>query len=453
MLSQALTIARTTFIEAVRQPIYFILIMLAGVAMLLTTWSTGYSMDYTDVAEVSADNKLLLDICAATVFVVGTLLGAFIATSAISREIENKTVLTVISKPVARPVLILGKYAGVAAALMVAGAIMSIMLMLCIRHGVLSNASQDVDEPVIFFSLGALVIALGVALWGNILYGWHFTQTAVLLLFPLIAVAYGLVLLINAKWQVQGLGHDFKPQISLMIACVLLALLVMAAIAVAASTRLGQVMTIVICMGVLILGLMSNFFFGSRAFINDNLVRIASANPAAPRFAGFENAGDEYSLTLRAAARRAVKIGEPVWYGPYPNGAALSHPDYGFPDAVNTRSDALLQPGASAALVITAYDPTALTMTLRNIGASPVAVSRPPTADDYLFDAPTRTNYGALAVWGMVPNFQFFWLLDAVTQNQLIPAWHLLLVALYALDQIVIFLAVAILLFQRRDVG
>ena len=38
---------------------------------------------------------------------------AFVATAELSREIENKTVLTVVSKPVGRTTVIMGKYLGV----------------------------------------------------------------------------------------------------------------------------------------------------------------------------------------------------------------------------------------------------------------------------------------------------------------------------------------------------
>jgi uncharacterized membrane protein YidH (DUF202 family) len=48
---------------------------------------------------------------------------------------------------------------------------------------------------------------------------------------------------------------------------------------------------------------------------------------------------------------------------------------------------------------------------------------------------------------------QSFWLLDAITQNQPIPLTHVLLVYAYGLCQIVVFLSLAVILFQGRDVG
>jgi hypothetical protein len=52
-----------------------------------------------------------------------------------------------------------------------------------------------------------------------------------------------------------------------------------------------------------------------------------------------------------------------------------------------------------------------------------------------------------------VPNLQFFWLLDAVSQNQPVPLSHLVLVLMYAAVQIGAFLSLAVMLFQNRDVG
>lgn len=452
MLSQILTISRVTFIEALRQPIYFILIMIAGGAIFLTTWSTGYSMGMTEVGEVSGDNKLLLDVSLATVFLCGTLLGAFTATSAVSREIENKTVLTVVSKPVPRSVLILGKYLGVAGAIIVAVLQMILFVWLAIRHGVLSTASQELDMPVIIFAFGALAISLIVSIWGNIFYGWHFTQTAALLLLPLMILAFGLVMLIGPKWDIIPWFRDFKPQSAIACVSVLAALLVMAALAVAASTRLGQVMTIVVCFGMMLLGLMSSYLVGQYAYDNRPIARIKSAAPERDRFQAFDASGDEYLVTLRAGATRKIEVGQALYYGPMPNGSALSHPNFALRSGP-LDPDKILRTGSPPAIVVSAWAPTDLKLTLQNIGGQGVPVSRPPQQDDYIFDRATQVNIAAVAAWGIIPNLQFFWLLDAVTQNQLVPLSHMALLLAYAVTQVVLFLALAILLFQKRDVG
>src|SRR5690606_27955164 len=97
----------------------------------------------------SDDNKLLVDMGLSTLALAGLLLAAFTATGVLSNEIENKTVLTTISKPVSRPMFVLGKFAGVAAALVLAYATLAIIFLLTVRHKVMMTASDRFDMPVI----------------------------------------------------------------------------------------------------------------------------------------------------------------------------------------------------------------------------------------------------------------------------------------------------------------
>ncbi|MDP1663269.1 MAG: hypothetical protein Q8L55_15245, partial [Phycisphaerales bacterium] len=102
-------IARTTFLESVRQPITFIIVAMAAILMVLLTAATGFTLSFSESGEVSGDNKLLLDFGLATVMALSVLLAGFIATATMSREIENRTVMTIVSKPVPRPALVIGK--------------------------------------------------------------------------------------------------------------------------------------------------------------------------------------------------------------------------------------------------------------------------------------------------------------------------------------------------------
>src|SRR5690606_13376871 len=114
MLRQLLNIARNTAVESIRQPIFVVLVLLGGVMMALNVPLSANTMEVGGLG----DNKMLYDMGMSTIAIVGVLLAAFTATGVLSREIENKTVLTVVSKPVSRPVFVLGKFLGVAAAIM-----------------------------------------------------------------------------------------------------------------------------------------------------------------------------------------------------------------------------------------------------------------------------------------------------------------------------------------------
>lgn len=449
--SQIVTIAKNTFVESVRQPIYFVLIVLCGIMQVFNTWGAAYSMGYTDTAEVSGDNKVLLDLGLATIFVCGMLLAAFVATAVISREIERKTVLTVVSKPISRTAVVIGKYIGVAGAIMIAVVTMVVFLLMGLRHGVMSTAADTVDKPVIIFSLVAVGLSIGIGAWCNFFYGWSFTQTTTMLMCPFMAVAYVLVLLINKKWGLQEISHDFKPQITLACGSLLMAQLVMTAIATAASARLGQVMTIVVCSGIFVFGLLSNHFVGRLAFNNHLVARIQSVSNPNLNMIPLSQIGDTANVVLQYEPTTTLKPGMPFLYGPNPNGFPLSTLAFA-PGAADYTSDATytnyqLPP----ALVIT--EAHGRNVTVKHVGRDAKIVRFPPQPDDYIFIRPTKINLAAWAAWGMIPNVQFFWLVDAISQNQPVPGSHVALIGVYAVAQIGVFLSLAVILFQTREVG
>jgi hypothetical protein len=450
MLLQILTIARNTFVESIRQPIFFVLVMVSGLLQLFNTWSTGFAMGYTESGEVSGDNKLLFDVGLATVFVCGTLLAAFIATAVVSREIENKTVLTVVSKPVARPTLILGKYTGVAGAMLVAIVPMLIFLLMGIRHGVMSNASDDIDGPVVLFTFLAIFLAILIAAWCNFFYGWYFSQTCMVLLLPGMILAYVLVLLVSKKWQFQHLQDDFKPQITYACYALTMALLVLTAVATAVSTRLGQVMTIVVCAGFFVFGLLTNHIIGRHVFHNSPVASIFSATADDLTRPFWEKAGDGATITFQNPPSAPMRPGDTFYYGANPNGFPMSVTATPKFQGDVTRDTDLLGDDVPPALVVVSHE--GRTVKVRKAGNTPNVIN-PPQVRDYVFLEPTEVNYPALALWSLVPNMQYFWLVDAVSQNQPIPPRHLAMLTLYAAGQIGAFLCLGVVLFQRRDVG
>ncbi|QYU67722.1 ABC transporter permease [Leptolyngbya sp. 15MV] len=262
MITQILSIARTAFVESIRQPIFFVLVLVAAVLQFFNTATAAFSMGYTESGEFSGDTKWLLDIGLGTVFVLGTLLAAFVSTAVVSREIENKTVLTVVSKPIPRPLVVIGKYLGVAASLLIAVGCMLIFLLLALRHGVLTAVADEYDPPVLIFGFAALLGSIAIAAWCNYFYGWYFSHTAMVAMLPLLLVAYVLVLLLNKQWEWQPITTDLKPQTLFACLGLTMAILALAALATAVSTRLGQVMTIIVCASVFLFGLLSNYLIG-----------------------------------------------------------------------------------------------------------------------------------------------------------------------------------------------
>lgn len=256
MMQQLLSIARNTFIEAVRQPIFTVLVLAGLVLMALNPALTAYTFE--------DDNKLLVDLGLSTVFVICLLLAAFTATSVLTDEIESRTVLTVVSKPVSRPVFILGKYLGVAGAIALAFYILALAFLFARRHGVMVTTRDLMDLPVVVFGSLAVLLALLFAVSVNYLYRWVFTSTFVAALAVTATVAGLLTFSISPEWELQLPIADFVAEegamLQIVIGLVLVfeAVLVLTAVAIAASTRLGQIMTLLVCIGVFVLGLINN---------------------------------------------------------------------------------------------------------------------------------------------------------------------------------------------------
>lgn len=451
MVSTVYAIARNTFTESVRQPVYFIIVALAGLFQVFTTWSAAFSMGMTESGEVSGDDKLLLDINLATVFVCGMLLAAFLATAVISREIEQKTVLTVVSKPVSRVAVVLGKYLGVTVAIVIAVITMLVFLQLSIRHGVLQTSADKLDQPVLLFAGLAVLVSVLVGVWCNFFYGWVFSQTATLLLCPTMLLAWLAVLGLSKEWHYQPLLTSFKPQIFMASVAILLSQLVMTAVATAASARLGQVMTIVVCCGVFLMGLLSNHFLGRRAVDNDAISRVKESAPLLPSRPDFQRNGDGANIVLEFDPPRRLEPGMPIYYGPNPSGFMLAtKPFTPFAGDVNEISQ-LTDRTRPPAIVISQVD--GRKVRLLRVGADTPVAPRPPRPGDWLFIKPTAYQPVFLAAWLAIPNIQFFWLTDAVTQNQPIPPSHLGLLTMYAAAMIGVFLSLAVVLFQKREVG
>ena len=255
MFTKLWGIIGNSFTETIRQPIYGVLLLVTAFLLPFCAAISGYTME--------DDNKFLKDLGLSTLLLTGLFLSAFSAAGVLSREIDNKTVLTVISKPVGRPLFILGKFLGLAGALAVAYYLCGIVFLLVMRHGVMERASQHLDMPVILFGISAIAVTVVVAAFCNYLYDMQFASTSVALAVPLMTVALVLVCFINNEWEIQQFGKDFiDGQIVGAAALVFAMVMIATAVAVAASTRFGRVMTLVTCAAVMLIGLASDWFFG-----------------------------------------------------------------------------------------------------------------------------------------------------------------------------------------------
>lgn len=342
-IEQLLAIARNTFFECVRQPISLVILIASVLLVLISNPLSAFTM--------SDDQRMYVDIGLSTVFMSGAILAAFLATAVIDEEISNRTVLLVVSKPVARVTFILGKYLGATLALTAITAVPALTFLLVEVHGVMQTAATPYNWPCIVFGLAAVFMTIGTATWCNFFYGKSFAAIAALLGGPLLLIAYVLSLFFDSKWVAISAETEFRFDLVVSILLMFLSLGIISAISVAVSTRLGQVLTIGITLAILVLGLLSDWIFARKIVALEQLI------------------------SMRNAA----------------------------------------------------------------LGSS--------------FDIDHLALWGYKAGYAILPNFQVFWVVDAVNQGQPIPLEYISLVVPYAVLMTIAALALATALFQRREVG
>ncbi|MBE9137801.1 ABC transporter permease [Nodosilinea sp. LEGE 07088] len=140
VLSRVGVIGRTVFLEVIRDRILYLVALFALVMVIAKVL-------LPDIA-VGAENKILIDLGLASIHLLSVVVAVFVGTGLINKEIEKRTVLVLIAKPVSRAEFIVGKHLGLTA----------VLAVLIAALGLIFIALLAVSG--IAFSLGSLVLAL-----------------------------------------------------------------------------------------------------------------------------------------------------------------------------------------------------------------------------------------------------------------------------------------------------
>jgi ABC-type transport system involved in multi-copper enzyme maturation permease subunit len=211
---------------------------------------------------MSDDNKLLREIGLSTLFLTSLFIAIFSASGAVAEEMENKTITTVLSKPVQRPIFIIAKFFGVTAAVILAHYICTIALLMAIRHGVLESASATRDWTVISTAAVVVGAAFLLSAFFNYAYDWKFSSTAIVLtgIFGTLGIVF--LSFIDRDWQFNPQNNGINALDVYGAVLLLLAAIIIVALAVALSARFNIAVTLSACIGIFLLGLISDYTFG-----------------------------------------------------------------------------------------------------------------------------------------------------------------------------------------------
>lgn len=254
-MRQFLTIAKNTFMELIRQPVFLLLITVS--ASFEVFLACVYYFGFGD------EPKLVKNSALAVMFLAGLFGAVTSASAAVAREIRSGTALAVLAKPVGRTQFLLAKYFGIAAALTV---LVYTNALACLFSSRMSfDAYGGVDFTSLSIFAGGLLIGYAVAGFTNFFLGRPFMADAVLSVTVTLTLAFVAVQFIHkdASTTAEGAGLDWRLVPASVL--ILFALWIIAAVAVACSTRLDTIPTLAICSTLFLLGLMSDYLFGQRA--------------------------------------------------------------------------------------------------------------------------------------------------------------------------------------------
>jgi ABC-type transport system involved in multi-copper enzyme maturation permease subunit len=133
-------IAVATAKEAVAQPLYILVMLGAAFALV--------SFIYIPYNTFGEDVKMLKDSGLTTIMVLAILVGLWTASVSVADEIEGKTAVTLLSKPISRRQFVIGKFLGIVWPLFLMFVVLGAILLITVSYKVVYDARETSNpEP------------------------------------------------------------------------------------------------------------------------------------------------------------------------------------------------------------------------------------------------------------------------------------------------------------------
>ena len=158
-------LALNTFREAVRDRVLHSILFFATALIL-------FSLILKDIT-IGDQEKIVRSVAQGGIDIFASLIAMFLGISLVWKEMEKKTIYTILSKPISRPIFILGKYSGLMLTVFVEILLLSVVY-------VCSIGLQQGFPPLIFFvSMGMLLVELALlTAWATLFSAYSAPMTA-----------------------------------------------------------------------------------------------------------------------------------------------------------------------------------------------------------------------------------------------------------------------------------
>ena len=353
---------------------------------------------------------------------------------------------------------ILGKFFGVMGCLFIGVYLMALTLILTISGGAMeADIEQELSLIVVFSVLACLLISIGYGMYQNFFNDRPFTSRAVLVAIPMFTLAFIVLSFLDPRavdgpeWRI-GAGLDM--QMILGCALVMWSVLVIAALAVAISTRLTPVVNLTICSVFFILGLLSDFFF------RDSLGESLSFGDAVTGFLTLAAAGLLIVGFMTLATKLFTRfLDVRVLLSMLGFGVLIALLPVKYPAVMLGRGSLILSgAGLLAALILYFVESSRfkrMLKTLVYILAFTVGVygTLLLIVHSGAVDVSSAKIVLGKVMYRALPNLQVFWIADLLAAGKGVNIYFVLISGLYAFFHVTAYLFLAVMLFRERQLA
>jgi len=191
-------IALNTFKEAIRDRILYLLLFFAAVSLLFSR--------FLALLTVGDRVKIIRDVGLSSISIFGVLMAILIGTGLVYKEIDKKTIYTLLSKPIHRYQFLLGKFLGLIITLFIMLVFMSfIFIALVFFHTFKIEWNLLIPIFFVFFEL-CLITAVAIL----------FSCFSTPILSSIFSLAFYLIG--HLSWGLEGLIQKMKPGVGKILA-------------------------------------------------------------------------------------------------------------------------------------------------------------------------------------------------------------------------------------------
>ena len=137
--SKTSVITYVTAVEAVRQPVFLVLLIVGCLLIAVYPFIPYFTF--------GEDIKMVKDTGLATILLLGLILALLTSSSTIAEDIEHRTAITLLSKPINRRQFIIGKFLGILLSVALIFIVLGVLFGAVLYYKVAYDARESAKQP------------------------------------------------------------------------------------------------------------------------------------------------------------------------------------------------------------------------------------------------------------------------------------------------------------------